>query len=332
MIKVEDIEMSNKQRPLLVILGPTATGKTELAVEVALLTNGEVISADSMLVYKHMDIGTAKPTLDECKGVPHHLINILNPDQEFSVARYQSMAKSKIKDIHARGKLPILAGGTGLYIQSILDGYKFGKVKINYKLREKMRSYAQENGNLALHNKLHAVDPETAARLHPNDLKRIIRALEIYHETGKKMSSLNKNNNINSIEQQNSIYNAYVFGLSMPREELYCRINKRVDQMLAGGLVDEVKCLLRSGYDTDLVSMQGLGYKEIAAYLKGEIDMDNAIYLIKRDTRRFAKRQLTWFRRDPRIKWFNIKDYANYYGLALEIIDQMGGLATSTSK
>jgi len=317
--------MAGKQCPLLVILGPTATGKTHVAVETALLTGGEVVSADSMLIYKFMDIGTAKPTPEERKGVVHHLIDVIEPDQEFSVAHYQERARAVIEDIHRRGKLPIMTGGTGLYIQSVVDGYQFGEVGIDYDLRDELKQYAYRCGKEALHKRLEQVDPATAARLHPNDQKRVIRALEIYKKTGRPMSSFNVK------QQKGSFYNTYLFGLYMPREELYDRINRRVDKMLREGLVDEVKKLLELGYDTDLVSMQGLGYKEIAAYLKGKIDFKEAVYLIKRDTRRFAKRQLTWFRRDARIKWINVKDYPGAPEIAREIIRQAEGVIDSVS-
>lgn len=317
--------MVTERSTLLVILGPTATGKTEVAIEVALLTGGEVVSADSMLIYKYMDIGTAKPKPEERKGVTHHLIDIVLPDEEFSVAHYQTRALAAIEDILRRGKLPILAGGTGLYISSIIYGYKFGEVGIDYEVRAKLRRYALQHGNEALHNRLKQVDPVTAARLHPNDQKRIIRALEIYEKTGKPMSAFTAN------ERKQSRFNVKLFGLYMPREELYNRVNKRVEKMLDEGLVDEVKRLLELGYDTHLVSMQGLGYKEIASFLKGEINFERAVYLIKRDTRRFAKRQLTWFRRDPRIKWINVKDYYNAREIALEIIRSAEGVTEDVS-
>lgn len=317
--------MVTERSTLLVILGPTATGKTEVAIEVALLTGGEVVSADSMLIYKYMDIGTAKPKPEERKGVTHHLIDIVLPDEEFSVAHYQTRALAAIEDILRRGKLPILAGGTGLYINSIIYGYKFGEVGIDYEVRAKLRRYALQHGNEALHNRLKQVDPVTAARLHPNDQKRIIRALEIYEKTGKPMSAFTAN------ERKQSRFNVKLFGLYMPREELYNRVNKRVEKMLDEGLVDEVKRLLELGYDTHLVSMQGLGYKEIASFLKGEINFERAVYLIKRDTRRFAKRQLTWFRRDPRIKWINVKDYYNAREIALEIIRSAEGVTEDVS-
>lgn len=317
--------MVTERSTLLVILGPTATGKTEVAIEVALLTGGEVVSADSMLIYKYMDIGTAKPKPEERKGVTHHLIDIVLPDEEFSVAHYQTRALAAIEDILRRGKLPILAGGSGLYINSIIYGYKFGEVGIDYEVRAKLRRYALQHGNEALHNRLKQVDPVTAARLHPNDQKRIIRALEIYEKTGKPMSAFTAN------ERKQSRFNVKLFGLYMPREELYNRVNKRVEKMLDEGLVDEVKRLLELGYDTHLVSMQGLGYKEIASFLKGEINFERAVYLIKRDTRRFAKRQLTWFRRDPRIKWINVKDYYNAREIALEIIRSAEGVTEDVS-
>jgi len=317
--------MMTQRGPLLVILGPTATGKTPVAVEVALLAGGEVVSADSMLIYKYMDIGTAKPTLQERRGVPHHLIDVVAPDEEFSVAHYQKMAGETIKGIISRAKLPILAGGTGLYIQAVVDGYKFGKVGIDNELREELKEYARLHGRIALHERLKEIDPETAFRLHPNDQKRVIRALEIYHKTGKPLSSYNDN-------REKTMYNLCMIGLYMPRDQLYERVDRRVDKMLNEGLVQEVDGLLQAGYDTDLVSMQGLGYKEIAAYLKGEIDFERAVYLIKRDTRRFAKRQLTWFRRDPRIQWIDVNEYPGARGIASEIITKAEGVTRGVSK
>lgn len=315
--------MVREPAPLLVVLGPTATGKTEVAVEVALLSGGEVVSADSMLVYKYMDVGTAKPTSKERQGITHHLIDIVAPDQEFSVAHYQKMAQDTIADIRRRSKLPILAGGTGLYIQSVIDGYKFGEVGIDYDLREKLHNYAHLHGKMALHDYLKKVDPDTASRLHPNDQKRITRALEIYEITGKPASSLHAG--------KKKLWYKDLFGLHMSRDQLYDQVNKRVDKMLAQGLVQEVSKLLQAGYDTGLVSMQGLGYKEIAAYLKGQIDLERAVYLIKRDTRRFAKRQLTWFRRDSRIKWINVKEYGGAREIACEIISQAEGVSKGVS-
>ncbi|MCF8011568.1 MAG: tRNA (adenosine(37)-N6)-dimethylallyltransferase MiaA [Clostridiales bacterium] len=310
--------MVKKDTPLLVIVGPTAAGKTAVAVEIALKIGGEIISADSMSVYKYMNIGTAKPVDCEKKNVRHHLIDVVYPDKEFSVALFKSLAENAIKEIQDRERLPIMAGGTGLFIHAVLYGFQFGEVGIDYKLRESLKNYACKYGNEALHNSLLKVDFQTAQKLHPNDQKRIIRALEIYEKTGKPMSS--------SIQRNNKpAYNAYTIGLYMSREKLYEKINKRVDNMLEEGLVQEVKNLLSRGYDSSMVSMQGLGYKEIISYLKGEVEYEEAICLLKRNTRRFAKRQLTWFRRDERIKWFNIEDF-NYPGeVAEEIVKVAGG-------
>lgn len=317
--------MSSERPVLLVILGPTAAGKTKVAVEIALLTGGEVISADSMSVYRYMDIGTAKPAPEERKGVPHHLIDIVFPNEEFSVAHYQSMAVAAIEDIYQRGNLPIMAGGTGLYINAVIDGYQFGPAGIDNILRERLWRYAREHGKQELHKRLEQVDPVTAARLHPNDIKRIIRALEIYEQTGRPMSA-RPPGDVNKPR-----FEARLYGLYMPREELYEKINIRVEEMLAQGLVNEVRFLLDKGYDPSLVSMQALGYKEIVAYLKGEISYEEAVYLIKRNTRRFAKRQLTWFRRDKRIKWLNVKEYHEAREIAREIIADAEGLIKRVS-
>lgn len=286
--------------PLLVIVGPTAVGKTNTAVRIAKKYSGEVVSADSMQIYKYMDIGTAKPTAAEKDGIKHHLIDIVEPDEEYSVSDFKEDAQQIIKKIYSNKKLPILAGGTGLYIKAVVDNYYFSEASVDRDFRNKMKHAAMDKGNEYVFNKLKKVDPVSAQRIHPNDTKRIIRALEVYHQTGKPISYYEA-----KTKNTPSPYNAEIIGLYMPREILYERINKRVDIMIERGLVKEVKKLVEKGYDENLNSMKGLGYQQIIKYLKGEYTLDEAIKIIKRDTRRFAKRQFTWFRRDKRIYWIN---------------------------
>uniref|UniRef100_A0A7C2EB94 tRNA dimethylallyltransferase n=1 Tax=Ammonifex degensii TaxID=42838 RepID=A0A7C2EB94_9THEO len=297
--------------PLLAITGPTATGKTAVGIEVALRVEGEVVSADSMMVYRGMDIGTAKPTLAERKGVPHHLIDVVDPGEDFSVATFQTLARKLIREINARGRLPILVGGTGLYIKAVLDGYRFTG-GVDRELRRRLAAEAGRFGPAYLHERLRAVDPETAARLHPNDLKRIIRALEVFYRTGAPISRA-------ASAETGPEYDALVYGLFLERQELYRRIEERVDAMLEAGLVEEVRRLLKGGLKRDATAMQALGYKEIAAYLAGEVTLEEAVYLLKRNTRRFAKRQLTWFRRDGRIRWLDVARYPSPERVAEEI-------------
>ncbi|CCO09346.1 tRNA (adenosine(37)-N6)-dimethylallyltransferase MiaA [Desulforamulus hydrothermalis] len=306
-------------RPLVVIVGPTAAGKTDVAIELAKLVRGEVISADSMLVYRGMDIGTAKPTLAERQGIPHHLIDIVEPDQEFSVAMFQRAAEKLIIEITDRGNLPLLVGGTGLYIRSVIDHYDFTPADGNSELREQLKQQAARLGNQAMHRQLAAVDPVTAQKLHPNDIRRVIRALEVYYQTGKPISEYR-------YVQKNNLpkYRCRMFGLTMDRQLLYQRIEQRVDLMLQQGLVEEVRQLMER-YDTWGTALQGLGYKEIIAYLKGECTLADAVELIKRNTRRFAKRQLTWFRADKRIHWLCLENYSDKSKLAREIAKQIAG-------
>ncbi|MBO8137587.1 MAG: tRNA (adenosine(37)-N6)-dimethylallyltransferase MiaA [Desulfotomaculum sp.] len=292
------------KKTLLAVVGPTATGKTEVGVELAHRINGEVVSADSMLVYKGMDIGTAKPTEEERRGIPHHMIDVALPYQEYSVARYQKEAAETISKIHDRGKIPILVGGTGLYVRAVIDEYEFDCPKADEKLRLELQRAAEENGKEWLHQQLAAVDPEAAQKIHKNNVRRVIRALEVYKLTGKPISSMQV-----ATYRSNSKYQTAIFGLTMPREILYNRIEQRVDKMIEKGLITEVKMLLENGVKISATSMQGLGYKEIAAYLNGEISLEKAIELIKRDTRRFAKRQFTWFKKDPRIHWIDVHKY-----------------------
>jgi len=307
--------MTTAKQPLLVIVGPTASGKTDVSVELALQLNGEVVSADSMLVYKNMDIGTAKPTLEERQGVPHHLIDVIQPDQEFSVAQYQQLAEQAIADIHKRNKLPVVVGGTGLYVRSVMDHYNFDVPGEDPELRQQLLQISSERGNLWLHQQLAAVDPTAAKNIHHNNVRRVIRALEVYKLTGRLFSDMKQ-----ADYQTNAKYKAAIFGISYPREVLYQRINMRVDHMLATGLIQEVDSLIQQGIKRSSTAMQGLGYKEIAAYLDGEMSLDAAVELLKRDTRRYAKRQFTWFKRDPRIHWIDGHNY-NTLQLKNEIIN-----------
>lgn len=292
--------------PLIVLVGPTAVGKTKYSIALAERFDCEIISGDSMQVYKGMDIGTAKITPEETRGIPHHMIDIHEPDYPFSAAEFQERARHLILDIHSRGKLPMIVGGTGLYIEALCYGYSFTEGGVDEEYRNQLRQLLADEGEQALHDRLKAVDPETAARLHPRDTRRVIRALEIYHLSGKPMSQQLQDRN------RESPYRLCLIGLTMDRQKLYERIDQRVDLMMEQGLVAEVERLLAQGYGPDLVSMQGLGYKEIAAYLTGQITLDEAVYLLKRNTRRFAKRQWSWFRHMKEIQWVDITDTENF--------------------
>ena len=290
--------------PLIILTGPTAAGKTALSVKLAQKTGGEIISADSMQVYRHMDIGSAKIRPDEMQGVPHHLVDVLEPWEEFNVTVFQKMAKKAIGEIRSRGHIPILAGGTGFYIQAVLYDIDFTENAEETSVREALERTAEEKGAQYLHQMLKEVDPESAALIHANNIKRTVRALEYYMQTGQKISEHNEKE-----RSRRSAYNACYFVLNDEREKVYERIDRRVDRMLSDGLVREVQALKEMGCTRELVSMQGLGYKEILGYLDGEYDLDRAVYLIKRDTRHFAKRQLTWFRRERDVIWLNRQDF-----------------------
>lgn len=307
--------------PLLVITGPTATGKSAVAVEVAGKVGGEIVSADSMQVYRHMDIGTAKPSQKEMRGIPHHLISIIEPDQDYSVAVFQKQAREVIAAIYKRGKLPILAGGTGLYVRSVIDPYDFTGACRDQSLRARLLQEAEKYGFELLHRRLTGVDRQTAEKLHPRDVRRVIRALEVYYLTGKPLSSYQK-----IAENTSPLYNLVVFGLKMERELLYRQIEQRVEAMLAAGLVEEVQSLLKAGYSARLTSMQGLGYKEMLMFLVGEVSLPRAVELLKRNTRRFAKRQLTWFRRDERIRWLETGSRRRVDAAAQEIAGYIEGV------
>ena len=284
---------------ILVVSGPTASGKTALAVELALAHNGEVVSADSMQIYRRMDIGTAKPTRAEMRGVPHHMLDVADPEEDFSVARYVELAAACVDDVLARGKLPIVAGGTGLYIDSLLSGRTFARFDPDSPLRRELEEELARRGGAALLEELARVDPDTAARLHPNDGKRIVRALEVYRSTGTTLTEHNAMTR--SLPPR---YDALTLTLAFQRrEDMWARIDRRVDQMMAGGLVDEVRALLDSGVPDRCTAMQAIGYKEMAAALRGDGDTARAAEEIKLRSRQYAKRQLTWFRRDPAARW-----------------------------
>lgn len=294
----------NKQN-LVIISGPTAVGKTSLSIKLAQQINGSIVSADSMQVYRHMDIGSAKITKEEMQGIKHYLIDVLDPEEDFNIATFKTYAKNDIEMIKKDGKLPIIAGGTGFYIQSLLYDVDFSEeASEDNEYRDSLIKLAKTNGNEFIHTMLKDIDPESASSIHFNNVKRVIRALEYYHLTGEKISEHNKIQ-----KKKESPYNFKYFVINKDRELLYKDIDRRVDIMLKQGLVDEVKDLRDRGLSKDNVSMQGLGYKEILEYLDGRITLDEAIYIIKRDTRHFAKRQLTWFRREKDIIWINKEDY-----------------------
>jgi len=296
----------NAKKKLVIITGPTAVGKTDLSVYLAKKLNGSIISADSIQVYKYMDIGSAKITPEEMQGIKHYLVDELYPDEEFNIYRFKTMAKAAMDEIYAEGKIPIIVGGTGFYIQSVVYDIEFEDDENNYEYREKLENLVKEKGNEYVHNMLKAVDPEAAEAIHMNNSKRVIRALEYYNQTGRKISEHNTEQ-----REKSSPYDFKYFVLNRDRNVLYERIDKRVDIMIDDGLVSEVRGLLEMGYDRNLVSMQGLGYKEIAAYLEGEISLEEAKYILKRDTRHFAKRQLTWFRRERDVIWMDYEKYDN---------------------
>lgn len=294
------------KKPLIVLTGPTAVGKTKLSIALAKAVNGEIISADSMQVYKYMDIGSAKIREEEMQGIRHYLVDELLPEEEFHIVRFQQMAKAAMEEIYAKGKIPILVGGTGFYIQAVTRDIDFTEAEQDDGYRKELEVLASEKGNEYLHRMLEEVDPKSAEEIHANNVKRVIRALEFYHQNHTPISSHNQEQ-----KEHTSPYNLAYFVLNAPRELLYERIDKRVDEMLEEGLVDEVRRLKEMGYHKGMVSMQGLGYKEILSYLEGKYPLEEAVRILKRDTRHFAKRQLTWFRREPEVIWVN-KDEFDY--------------------
>lgn len=294
--------MKQSQRPpLIVILGPTAVGKTSVSIELAHRLDGEIVSADSRLLYRGMDIGTAKPTEDEIKDVPHHLIDVADPDENWSLAVYQRMAYRVIDEIHSREKLPFLVGGTGQYIRAIIEGWRIPRQKPDFYLRETLETWAEEIGNEALHRRLMVLDPEAAGQIDYRNLRRTIRALEVILKSGERFSDLRR--------KQKCPYRPIILGIERPRDALYERVDQRIDQMLDEGLVDEVRTLLDKGYSPDLPTLSAIGYAEIIQYLRGEIDFEEAVTLIRRNTRTFVRRQANWFKSDdPRIEWFQASD------------------------
>ncbi|WP_419888397.1 tRNA (adenosine(37)-N6)-dimethylallyltransferase MiaA [Neobacillus niacini] len=309
--------MDSKQK-LLVIIGPTAVGKTKLSIELAKRYNGEIISGDSMQIYRSMDIGTAKIKPEEMEGIPHHLIDIKDPDESFSVAEFQQLVRERISDIASKGKLPIIVGGTGLYIQSVIYDYQFSEAPADEAFRLQLEERAKEIGNVALHEELTKVDPESASQIHPNNVRRVIRALEIFHCTGKIMSDYQNN------QQPDLLYETALIGLTMEREKLYERINMRVDIMIVEGLLDEVSMLYKHGL-RDCQSIQAIGYKEIYDYLDGKVSVEIAVENLKQNSRRYAKRQLTWFRNKMEVKWFDMTDVVNLSKKITEISHYVEG-------
>ena len=303
------------KKPLIVLTGPTAVGKTSLSISLAKAVNGEIISADSMQVYKKMDIGSAKIRPEEMQGVKHYLVNVLKPEEEFHIVKFQQMAKEAMKEIYAEGKIPTLVGGTGFYIQSVTRDIDFTEAQQEKTYRAELEKLAQTKGAEYLHEKMREVDPASADAIHTNNVKRVIRALEFYHQNGTPISAHNEEQ-----KKQTSPYNLAYFVLNAPRDILYERIDRRVDQMMEEGLVKEVEELKSEGCHRGMVSMQGLGYKEILAYLEGEYPLEEAVRILKRDTRHFAKRQLTWFRRESDVIWL---DKEKFHWDEREILEYM---------
>lgn len=291
-------------RPLIILTGPTAVGKTALSIGLAKAVDGEIISADSMQVYRKMNIGTAKIQQSEMQGVRHHLIDILDPGEDFNVVLFKKYALEAMKDIYSREKIPVVVGGTGFYIQALLYDINFEDNDNDMSYREELQTLAAEHGNSYIHDMLAGVDPESAEKIHENNVKRVIRALEFYKKTGMKISKHNE-----AESQKESPYNFEYFVLNDDRQKLYDRIDRRIDIMLADGLLDEVRSLVDEGYSRDLVSMQGLGYKEMVDYIQERYTLDEAVYTLKRDTRHFAKRQVTWFKREKQVTWVNKNEF-----------------------
>ena len=307
--------METEKKPLIILTGPTAVGKTDLSIALAKAVNGAVISADSMQVYRYMDIGSAKISKKEMQGVPHYLVDEFMPDEEFNVVKFQEYAQKYLNEIYAHGKIPIIAGGTGFYIQALLNDIDFTEQESDSAYRKELEALAEEHGNQYLHDRLKEVDPESAEAIHPNNRKRVIRALEFYQETGRKISEHNAKE-----QMRTSPYNFAYFVLNDERSHLYKRIDARVDKMIEDGLEAEVRRLKEMGCTKDMVAMQGIGYKEMLSYLDGSYSLEEAVYIIKRETRHFAKRQITWFKREKDVTWMNYPDYNNSQA---EMLDAM---------
>jgi tRNA dimethylallyltransferase len=310
-----------KELPKICILaGPTAVGKTDISLALARNLYGEIISADSAQVYKYMDIGTAKLREDEMQGIRHYMIDEVTPDVDFSVAEFRSRAEVYIRDINERGRLPVITGGTGLYINSLLNNLDFTDSISDEAFRKEMQEIAHIKGSEYVHSMLESIDPASHKRLHPNDLRRVIRALEVHKYTGRPISYYQEES-----RKQPSRYDFAYIVLTMDREKLYDRIDQRVDKMMAMGLPEEVEGLLNMGYNRDMTSMQALGYKEIADYLQGSVSKEEAVRILKRGTRHYAKRQLTWFRRDQRVHWVNVDNFFKKDVMLENIIRHIAG-------
>ena len=305
-----------KKIPLIILTGPTAVGKTDLSIKLSKSLNAEIISADSMQIYKYMDIGSAKVTKEEMDGVIHYMIDEVTPDVPFSVSEFQMRSEKYIEEINKKGKNVLITGGTGLYLNSLIYNMDFAKSNANNEIREKLEQELKENGIDYMHEKLRGLDEEAANRIHKNNTKRVIRAIEVCM-SGQKMNDFSKD------LRYNEKYKPIIIVLNRDREVLYQRINKRVDIMLENGLLDEVKELLKMGYTKDMISMQGIGYKEMIKYLDGEYTYDEAVEIIKRDSRRYAKRQITWFKRYQEAKWFDLDKYQDIEILKEDIINHI---------
>lgn len=305
-------------KDLFILGGPTAVGKTEISIKLAQRLNGEIISADSMQIYKSMDVGSAKISKDEMRGVPHHLVDIIEPSEDFSVAEFKERAENAMEEITYKNKLPMIVGGTGFYINSLIYNYSFADTNKDEEYREYLTDLAESRGKEHVHSLLKNIDEESYNKLYPNDLKRVIRALEVYKVSGKPMSEFSAEQNILDIP-----YNVYYFVLNMDRQKLYSRINLRVDAMMKNNLIDEVIKLKEMGYNSDMQSMKGIGYKEILYYLNDEISLNEAIEMIKQGSRNYAKRQLTWFRKDPRVNWINKDEFCSDDEIVEYIVSQL---------
>ena len=303
--------------PVIVLAGPTAVGKTSLSLRLAKALDAEIISADSMQVYRGMNIGTAKIPAEERAGIPHHLIDVADPSEDFSIARYVRLGREVIRDLDTRGKVPLVVGGTGFYIQALLKDLDFSEEKKEGTLREEYRLLAETEGTKALHDRLAAVDPVSAEAIHPNNIKRVIRALEYFEESGQPISALNE-----AQTGQESPYRILYLVLNLPRQELYCRIDRRVDQMMEEGLLEETKQLLQAGIPAKATALQSIGYKELAEYLRGTCSLDEAVNQIKLHSRHYAKRQITWFKREPDAVWIEKSDYAAEEELLMALLER----------
>lgn len=308
-------------KDLFILAGPTAVGKTGISIKLAQRLNGEIISADSMQIYKSMDVGSAKVSKEEMNGIPHHMVDIIEPSEDFSVAEFKERAETAIDAITYRNKLPMLVGGTGFYINSLIYNYNFASTNKDEEYRDKLTKLADTKGKEYVHELLKDIDPESYNKLYPNDLKRVIRALEVYKVSGKPMSEFAEEQDILDIP-----YNVYYFVLNMDRQKLYNQINTRVDIMMKNNLVEEVIKLKEMGYNSDMQSMKGIGYKEILYYLSGEISLNEAVEMIKQGSRNYAKRQLTWFRKDSRINWINKDEFSSEDEIVEHIISKISSI------